>query len=315
MPSTTAVHIDRALSNVSLYYRNESYCADVISPAINVTKESDKYFVYGRENFRIPPALRRDKTETSELSYSISTDSYFAEEYGYHMLISDRERANSDSALRPEIDTTEYLTEQLMLDREYRVANIILDSTNAGWGAYSSTHFSNLALAWDDRAAADPRADLYYAKYQVYVDSRKTANTVMLPIEIAYRLAQMEQTDELRKYTDPGLLLDSGLPPKIYGLKVVECQSTYDRADEGVTASFSEVWGQNVVVAYINPNPISLKTLTFSLTFQARAFEVRKWREEKKRSDAIENTHLYDSKIVAPATGFVYTNCITSQAA
>jgi hypothetical protein len=127
-------------------------------------------------------------------------------------------------------------------------------------------------------------------------------------------MAQMEQLEELRKYTDPGLLTDSGLPPKIFGLKVVECQSTYDAAAEGVTEDFTETWGTNVVVAYINPKSMGRKTLTFSLSFQTRPFRTRKWREEKRESDVVETTHIYDSKIVAPACGFVYSSVMTSAA-
>lgn len=313
MPSIGAVHIDKALSNISLFYRNASYCADVIAPAVNVAKESDKYYVYGKENFRIPPALRADKAETKEIAYSLSNESYFCEEYGYHELVSDRERGNSDDALRPDIDATEHLTECLLLDREYRVSNLILDSTNAQWGDYSSTHFMNLGAQYDDKAGADPRGDFYYAKFQIFLDSRKVASHAFLPVEIAYQMAQMDQVDELRKYTDAGLLTDSGLPPKVWGLKIVECASTYDRAAEGNVASFSETWGNNMVIAFINPNMMGLKTLTFALTFQTRAFEVRRWREEKRRSDVLETTHVYDSKIVSAPCGFVYTNVKTPQ--
>lgn len=312
--STNQVHIDKALSNLSIMYRNISYCADVISPSVTVKYESDRYYVYGKEHFKIPTALRRDKSETREITYSLSSDTYFCEEYGYHELISDRERDNSDAALNPEVDSTEHITETLLLDREYRVANLILDSTNTQWGNYSSTHFNNLANGWDDLATADPRSDLYHAKFVVYLDSRKQANTVFLPVEVAYQLAQMDQLEELRKYTDPGLLTDSGLPPKIFGLKVVECQSTYDAAADGVTEDLTETWGVNVVVAYINPQPMGRKTLTFSLTFQTRPFEVRRWREEKRRSDVVEVTHIYDTRIIAPACGFVYTNTMTSAA-
>jgi hypothetical protein len=285
-----------------------------MSPAVTVTKESDRYFVYGKEHFKIPPALRADKAETTEITFSLSSDSYLCDEYGYHELVSDRERGNADDALRPDIDATEHLTECLLLDREYRVANLILDNTNAQWGDLADTHFSNLANDWDNRDTADPRSDLYAAKYQIFVDSRKKANTIFIPTEVAFQLAQMGQMDELRKYTDPGLLTDSGLPPKLFGLKVIECESTYDNSGEGEAADFAETWGNNVVICFINPNPVSLKTLTFSLTFQSRPFEVRKWREEKRRSDVVEDTHIYDTKIVAPACGFVYTNVMTSQA-
>lgn len=313
MPSTSAVHVDRALSNISVFYKNPSYVADVISPPVNVVKESDKYFVYGTEHFRIPPALRRDKSETQEVTYSLSTDSYYCEEYGLHEKISDRERANSDSALRPEIDATEHLTEIMHLDREYRVSNLILDNTNSQWGNYASTHFESLAAAWDDKATAEPRNDFYHGKLVVFADSRKMPNTVFLPVEVAFQLAQIDQVDELRKYTDPGLMLDSGIPQKIWGLNVKECASTYESQDEGSTTIIrDETWGNNIVIAYINPTPMSLKTQTFSLTMLNRNYQVKRWREEKIECDVIEATTIYDTKIVAPACGFVYTNVMTS---
>lgn len=313
MPSTTAVHVDRALSNISVFFKNPSYAADRLSPPVNVNKESDKYFVYGTEHLRIPPTLRRDKSMTREVTYSISLDSYYCEEYGLHELVSDRERENSDEALRPDIDCTEHITEVLLLDREYRVANLVLDSTNTQWGAYAATHFENLAADWDDKAGADPRGNIYHAKLVVFADARRPANTMFIPTEVAYQLAQLEQVDELRKYTDPGLLTDSGLPPNVWGLTTVECQSTYESQAEGATTVVrDETWGNNLVIAYINPNPVSLKTQTFSLTMQKRPFEVRKWREEKIKCDLIEITHLYDTKLIAPACGFVYTNVMTS---
>lgn len=312
MPSVSAVHIDRALSNLSLFYRNPSYVADIITPTVNVKKESDKYFVYGRENFRVPPTLRADKSETKEMSYALSTDSYFTENYGLHALVSDRERQNSDDALRPDYDTTELLTEALLLDREYRTANLILDSTNSQWGTYSTTHFMSLGAAYDDRSTADFRYDITYAKNIVFIDSRMMPNTLFLPVEGAFIIQQLDQVDELRKYTDSNLLTDSGLPAKVFGLKVYETQSTYDTSMEGDSPTYSETWGNNMVIAFINPNPIGLKTLTFGICFQSKAFQTKKWREEKRESDCIEVTHAYDEKIVAPACAFVYTNAYTA---
>jgi hypothetical protein len=49
MPSTNTVHVDKALSNISIAYRNTSYCADLISPLIPVKFESDRYYIYGKE--------------------------------------------------------------------------------------------------------------------------------------------------------------------------------------------------------------------------------------------------------------------------
>lgn len=43
----------------------------------------------------------------------------------------------------------------------------------------------------------------------------------------------MAMIDELRKYTDPGLLRESGLPPVLWGLKVLESEASYDASPDG----------------------------------------------------------------------------------
>ena len=54
MPEVSQVHIDAALTNVSVAYRNPDYIADIIAPQVAVRKQSDKYYIYDaeRERFR-----------------------------------------------------------------------------------------------------------------------------------------------------------------------------------------------------------------------------------------------------------------------
>lgn len=317
MPSAIGVHIDRALTNFSLKYTNNSFIADTLAPRVPVQKESDKYFVYGKQNFRTGFALRAEKALTREVGYTLSTQSYQVEDYGFHEVISDRERDNADDPLRPDYDATEHLTDTLMLDRELRVSSKVLDSTDADWTVdgtnYSTTHFSNLAAAYNDLAGSDPRADLYYAKYAIFKDSRKVATDVFIPVEVSFQLSQMNMIDELRKYTDPGLMTNSGLPSKLWGLQVHECQSAYDSAEEMDTFDLSETYGTNMIVAHIAKGSIGLKSLTFMLTFQRKAFATRKWRDEPRLSDIVEVGHMEDVRIVAPTTGFVFLNAMTTQ--
>jgi hypothetical protein len=310
MPDVTGVHIPQALNNFSLFYRNPSYVAGVFAPKMPVSKESDKYYIYGKEHFQIGPAKRADKALTQEITYSLSTDTYFCEEYGYHEMISDRERGNADDVLSMDIDTTEHLVETLTLDKEYQIANMILSATNPQWGSFASTHIINLAAAWADPSNADPRTNIYYAKKIVFKDARKPANRIGIPTDVAFALALVDNLDELRKYTDPNLLTDSGIPAKFFGLEVSECQSSYNASPDGEADNMLSTWGNNVVVAYVAPNGLGRKTLTFAATFTSRDFRVRKWREEPRESDCIEATHCFDSKIVAPACGFVFLNAI-----
>lgn len=311
MPGVTGVHIDRALTNFSIKYFNGDFVAGILAPKIPVVKESDAYFVYDKSNFRIPPTLRADKARTQEVTWTLSTDRYVCYAYGLHAKISDRERKNADQPLSIETDTVEYLNECLDLDHEYRVISKVLNSADPEWGATASTHFINLLAAWDDRTGADPRADWNFGKYLIWRDSRKKATDAFIPVEVSIKLSQMQMIDDLRRYTDPNLVTESGLPMKVWGLRVHESGSTINvaAADQG-PASFSEVLGNNVILAHIEGGS-RLKSANFVSTFENRAKQVRRWRDDEIESDVTELTELYAIKITAPVCGVVLANAIT----
>src|SRR5262249_26251264 len=97
--STSAVHIDTALTNVSVMYRNEDYVADQVLPEVPVDKQSDKYFVYGVENLRPDDDTRRPGSQSNEVTWSLSTDGYYADGHALSDVIPDEQRENQDLAL------------------------------------------------------------------------------------------------------------------------------------------------------------------------------------------------------------------------
>ena len=44
-PTMSDVHIDAALSELSIAYKNKSFIADQVFPLVTVEKQSDKYYV------------------------------------------------------------------------------------------------------------------------------------------------------------------------------------------------------------------------------------------------------------------------------
>ena len=44
MPQSNEVHIDAALTNLSVGYQNPAFIADRLAPVVPVRKQSDKYF-------------------------------------------------------------------------------------------------------------------------------------------------------------------------------------------------------------------------------------------------------------------------------
>ena len=69
MPETTQVHVNMALTNVSVAYRNLAFIADVIAPPVGVRKQQDRYFIIDseREAFRSEVAQILDAAQLDRL--------------------------------------------------------------------------------------------------------------------------------------------------------------------------------------------------------------------------------------------------------
>jgi len=108
MPSVSEVHIDAALTNLSVGYRNPAFIADLLAPVVPVRKQSDKYFIHDaeREVFRQSDDRRAPGAAANEVNFSLSTDNYYADDHALTSVIPDEERENADPPIQPNIDRT-----------------------------------------------------------------------------------------------------------------------------------------------------------------------------------------------------------------
>ena len=178
MPAIGQVHIDQALTHLSVMYRNSAYVADQVFPVVPVDKRSNRYFVYRKEDFLSASpisaggsmlSLRRPGAEAAEIDYGLSTQSYYAEEYAYRGFVADAEVAASDSPLQPESDQAIQLTERLQLDNELAVANIVCKRANypASNKAVLTTGASGTSWAQYASANSNPFTDIKNGKLAV----------------------------------------------------------------------------------------------------------------------------------------------------
>ena len=81
-PTPRQVHIDTAMSRISVAYRNPSYIAEQIFPIVPVQHQSDKYFVFDKASwFRNEAGVRAPGTRGPEVEYSVSSSAYACTEY------------------------------------------------------------------------------------------------------------------------------------------------------------------------------------------------------------------------------------------
>ena len=91
MPLLTpnSVHIDQPLTNLTIAYVQDqaNFIADKVFPTVGVDKQSDKYYIYDRDNMNRTGDVKAlaPRTEVNRIGMSLSTDSFYAEVYGLGM--------------------------------------------------------------------------------------------------------------------------------------------------------------------------------------------------------------------------------------
>ena len=120
MPNRRQSHIDSALTNISVAYMQDSsnFIADKVFPVVPVQKQSDRYFIYKKEDwFRDEAKDRVRGAESAGGDYDIdNTPSYYCNTKAYHKDVTEEDRANSDSPLTPDTDASDFVSQKLLLN-------------------------------------------------------------------------------------------------------------------------------------------------------------------------------------------------------
>src|SRR5690349_11164480 len=107
MPLQNQVHRDKALENISVAYAPQGLIATEFSPMVPVSHETDQYFVYSKDNLRVPETIWADGDVPNRSIWNLSTSTYALERHALRDLVTDRMKKNADVAVKPDVDTTE----------------------------------------------------------------------------------------------------------------------------------------------------------------------------------------------------------------
>ena len=161
-PTAGDVHVNRPLTNFSQKYlqSEETFVGLRAMPNLPVTKQSDLFYVFDRDDFfRDDAEERADGAESSGGAFQLSTNPYFARVYAHHKDVTDRQRQNADPAVNLDRSASQYVTHKLMIRREGLFAGTFM-----GTGIWT-TDFSP-GTKWD-AAASTPLAEIRTGKRTV----------------------------------------------------------------------------------------------------------------------------------------------------
>lgn len=313
MPQVSEVHVDAALTNLSVGYRNPAFIADIIAPIVSVRKQFDRYFIYDseREAFRSSNDRRAPGAAANEVDFALSTDNYTADDHALTSVIPDEERDNSDPPIQPSIDRTEFLRDKIDLNKEIELAGLVTDTAVIT----QNTTLSGTGQ-WSDFANSNPVQAIEAEKATIIESVQVMPNTLVLPYEVFAKVRVHPEVTDLARTVAPGIIGQQALAQIFDVEQVLVPRALQNTSAPGQSASMAFVWGKDAMLAYIPPRP-ALKTVSVAYTFQwggavgsLGGHSVELWRDDSRKADVIRVQRYYDQKIIAAGAAFLWKSAV-----
>lgn len=328
MPNRADMHIDKALTNISVKYMQnpENFIADKVFPRVNVQKQSDRYFVYKKEDwFRDDAQERAMGAESAGGDYDIdNTPTYFCKKYAFHKDVFEEDRANADSPLTPDEDATEFVVDKILLNKEN---NFVRNFFKAGvWGQDlqgAATAGSGKVVYWDDYANSDPIKDISTIATNMSEITGKRPNVLTLGRRVYDALKQHPDFLDRIKFTQKGVVTTDLIAELLDVETVLVADAIQNVAAKGQAADMKFILGDHALLTYTTKSP-KLKTATAGYTFVwtglmgANALGGRINRFAMPHlgigTERIECELAYDMKVIAADMGAFISNAVKPQA-
>jgi hypothetical protein len=301
---TGNVHFDAILTQVSLAFPNNGLVGERLFPTVVVKKQSDKYYVFGREAW-MPEYndLRAPGTVANEIpGYHVSIDTYYAQEHSLQIPVTDEERENVDNQFNPDRDGTELVTSKILLAREVKMQTMVTAAAN--YAAGLSTTLSGTAQ-WSDYVNSNPISDIRTGFRAINAKVYFDPNVGVIPYQVMSILEDHPDIIERIKYSERAILTPE-IIAAVFGLQTVIVPGvgigTGPSGASGNAITAGYLWGKDVVLAWV-PDRAGLKLPAFAYEFVwgyggNGAQAVDRWREEPRKSDLIRVGRRYDLKMV-----------------
>lgn len=313
-PTPQSVHIERALSDLSVSYRQDKpSVAERVFPRVVVDFQSDKFHVWNKGDlWRRSVTKRAPGTKFNRSGVGLSSDSYKAEQYSLEYALPDENRKNADAALDLGMTATDYLYDQLMLEQDMQFATDYMvggAGWNVGalaadkWSAANSTPIKDVQLALRTlrRALGASSNHRMVAVCGTLVETRLLSNT-----DITGKLTnvQVGTIDAIRAALAAILGLD----------ELIVADREYNSAAEGKTASYLPVIDDDMlIVARPNAPGKNVPAAGYSFCWNEEGkgdMYVESYRDETIKSDVYRGIAYYDLKQVASGLGVLFADCV-----
>jgi len=260
MPTRQQIHIDRALTNISVAFMQgeEVFIAASVFPLVPVQKQSDTYFIYKKEDFfRDEATERANGTESAGGDYEIEqAPPYFCKIYAFHKDVTEQERVNSDDPLKPDEDSTEFVSHKLLLRREVKWAGDYFQPLV--WGTefqgVAVTPTAGQTLQWSV-STSDPIKTIRNAKTTMIENTGYAPNKLVLSPYAYNALCDHPLILDRIKYTQKGIVTKELMAALFEVNEILVPFAIQNTTAKGKDGAMSFIMGKHALLCYAAPNP------------------------------------------------------------
>lgn len=310
---------DAVLTGVAESVANSAdmFCALKLAPQTPAMDDkAGTFLTYGRENMRRDGGARSVGSEAKSTASNASHAHYSCQWYSKkHPVYWD-----SVTSVQPleelKMRAAQVVREQMLLDREYEVAALATTT-----GTYAASHTAPATGKWDNGTGSTFAADIAKAKAAIFNSTGKYANAIFIPPNVQMRMKGVNPFNQVPIYADPKWFSQFGLPSVLEGLTVYSTGALYDANPLGASdTAITNMWGENVVVAYVDPNWVNhgttfMSTFVWNMAAQGGGFsqDVSLWQYDQPelRCTWVEGLEWRDVVVVNADCGYLITDVLT----
>ena len=319
MPITTSeVHVDQALTNVSIAYAQETskFIASKLFPSVNVSHLSNKFHVFTKDNWlRSEAGLRATGAPTRGANFTMSQDTYSCKQYGVHTSLDDYTVANADAGVDLLTSATQYVTEKLLQKRDEVFAAAAF--TTGVWTGGSSNDITPGNL-WST-ANGTPIKDIADQQSAIESKTGRKPRHLVLGKDVYAALKDSDDILDRVKYSERGIVTTDLLAAIFDVDEVIVASSISNTAAQGATASYAPIFDPKDALLMYKPANPGLMTPSagymFSFTGVAGADQFEglrtlRYRMDHNHSEIVETLAAFDFKVTGADLGVFFNNCV-----
>lgn len=255
--------VNPTLTGISIAYRNTALIADAVLPRTTVTSEQFKWMEYAKEErFTVPETNVGRKSRTNQVEFGATERTGSTADYGLEDAIPQKDidaASEATSQYDPIEHATEAMTDLILLDREIRVAELVMDPAQ-----YDGDHKMALATPW-----SSPEVDAIEHLLEAIEGTFQRSNVVVFGHEDwrAFRRNPYVIKAVLGNSGDSGIATRAQVAELFELDEVVVGQGRVNNARKGQAPQFNRVW-DGTLAFFRNRLANNERGLTFGYTAQ-----------------------------------------------